>query len=706
MKLLIVESPNKIKKLKTLLDPSWEVAASVGHIRDLPRKSLGIDPLRGHKMLYEICHDKQKVVAGLRDRVQRVGKENIYLATDPDREGEAIAFHLCAALGLDFRTTPRVAFQELTKAAVTKALAAPRTVDLQLVAAQESRRAIDRLVGYRISPVLWKQLESGLSAGRVQSVALRLVVERERAIGAFTETYQFQVTGTFRTPKGDLLKAKRTQPLATEQDAEAYLNASIAKTFRVVSIETKPLTKNPPPPYATSSLQQDGVRKLKMSAKRVMEVAQKLFEAGHITYMRTDSVNLSEEAIQQATQRIRALYGEEYVEERRFKSKAGAQEAHEAIRPTHWESPAAGSTQDEQDLYDLIYRRALASQMQAARYEQTTVTIHSNVSDDEFISRAKVLLFDGYLKVYQEEADDKDDDENTTIQPVHEGDPLERKLLEARQAYTHPPKRYDQASLVSDLEKKGIGRPSTYASILSTLFYRAYVETKNAPGKSVTAVLLTLKGDTIQRKEKKEKLGAEKNKLHPTDKGQRLVGYMEEHFTQVMDYTFTAKCETLFDQVAEGKRGYKDLVPAFDRRLGIWLEATGERAGLSSPARELGQHEGHPVMIGESTYGPYLRYKDQFYKLTQPPADVTIESAIATIQAQQEERAKSLVAQVGKYYQIRRGPYGLYVTDGKVKASLPRGITAEEAATWKVEQCKQVVQDYKEWKKKQKAKAS
>ena len=770
MNLLIVESPNKIKKLKFLLGEGWEVAASVGHIRDLPAKNLSIDKENGYKMLYEVNPDKKAVVSALVNKVKAAGKENVFLATDPDREGEAISFHLCAVLGLSYKTCKRVSFQEITAKAVKKAIDEPRSIDLNLVAAQETRRAIDRLVGYEISPVLWRKLESGLSAGRVQSVALRMCVEREKLIHAFADRFSFQVTGFFKTVKGDTLKAKKKDSFSSEGNALDYLKDSVSKVFKVTDVTTKPVEKVPQPPYSTSSLQQDGVKKLKMNVKRVMDVAQKLFEGGHITYMRTDSQNLSESAIAEAKLRIENQYGGDYFEERHFKSKAGSQEAHEAIRPTDWDNTAAGDTEEERRLYDLIYRRALASQMKPARFDETIISIESDRPDDLYISKAKVLTFDGYLKVYQEEKDEDDkEDEDDTIQAVAVGEPLEMLKLEARQVYAKPPRRFDQATLVAELEKKQIGRPSTYASILNTIMYRQYVVTGNAPGRKVTAAVFVLENGNIDRSEKTETLGSDKNKLIPTEKGVRLTEFMESNFDKVVDYQFTAKCEDLFDEIAEGKRNFAQIVPAFDKRLAEWVSHVNENyqdipsdnqldiglyedhpllvgkgkfgvyvshKGVYYPVedrrkpetvtvedaiasiekkratmpREIGEFEGKPVATGKGKFGTYVLFEKKFYSIEgeKEPEEVTLEEAVALIQAKRaqlqqiaEERAKTLVAQVGKKYQIHNGKWGLYVTDGKVFANLPKNVSTEEASSWKAEQCKQTIALYLEWKEKQ-----
>lgn len=712
MNLLIVESPNKIKKLKSILGSGWEVAASVGHIRDLPAKKLSIDKENNYKMLYQINPDKKEVISNLKKKVQQVGKDNVYLATDPDREGEAISFHLCAALGLNYKNTKRIIFHELTDKAIKNALNQVGIIDLKLVSAQESRRAIDRLVGYQVSPVLWKKLESGLSAGRVQSVALRLTVERENVIENFADQYSFQVTGHFKTPKEDTLKAKRKDSFSESHEAEAYLRSCIGKKFIVKDVATKPVKKHPQPPYMTSSLQQDGVKKLKTTVKRVMDVAQKLFEGGHITYMRTDSQNLSETAIEEAKVQIESQYGPAYFEKHTFKSKAGSQEAHEAVRPTNWENTTAGNTSEEQRLYELIYRRALASQMKPAEFDETTITIGDAIikdpgQDDIYLSKAKVLTFDGYLKAYREESEEEEEEteENSTIRPVKPGDPLQTLKLEARQVFAKPPKRFDQATLVAELEKKQIGRPSTYASILDTILKREYVKPGDAPGRTVKSTVFILEDKVITRTETNEILGRDKNKLIPTERGIKVTEFLEKNFSMIVDYKFTAKCEVLFDDIAEGKRNFATIVPAFDKRLLSWVETVEQQYQdiIPESAIEIGVFEDHPVIAGKGKYGTYVKHDDKYYHITdKEPSEVSVEDAKQAIAQKRKHAAKiekSIVATIGKNYQIRNGQYGLYVTDSKTSASLPKEVTIEEAKNWTAAQCKERIASYKKWKK-------
>ena len=594
MKLLIVESPNKTKKLKSFLGEDWEVAASFGHIRDLPAKGdMGIDKKNAFKMRYEVYPDKQKIVDELKRKVSRAGKENVYLATDPDREGEAISFHLCEELNLSYKTTHRVTFQEITEMAVKAAISNPRKIDMDLVAAQECRRAMDRLVGFEISPVLWKKLEKGMSAGRVQSVALRMVIDRERIIAGFADRYSFHVHGYFKTAKGDVLKAKRIDDPRSTADSKKYLESITDKSFQVIDVSKKPVTRPPQPPFSTSSLQQDANRKLKFSVKKTMEVAQKLFEGGHITYMRTDSLNLSDTAIEEAKTQIESQFGNAYFEKRTFKSKAGSQEAHEAIRPTHFEQATAGETSDEQKLYDLIYRRALASQMKAAEFEETLITIDTlPVTPDVYQAKASVQKFDGYLKIYQEEADEDAEEEVSPIKEVNTGEALEKLRVEANQVYAKPPKRYNEASLVKDLENKQIGRPSTYASTISTLFLREFVKVGDAPGRKVTAEKLVLEAGRISTSQKTETLGSDKGKILPSQRGEQVIGFMEKNFLQIIDYSFTASMEENLDLIAEGKDNYERVISGFDTQLSGMLQSASINYADINGLNSIGDFEG------------------------------------------------------------------------------------------------------------------
>ncbi|MDJ1497586.1 type I DNA topoisomerase [Cytophagaceae bacterium DM2B3-1] len=717
MKLLIVESPNKIKKIKAILGSGWEVAASVGHIRDLPAKELSIEKNNNYKMLYQINPDKKQVVSNLKKLVNDIGKDNIYLATDPDREGEAISFHLCIALGLDYKTTHRVTFQEITQKAIIQALAKPRQIDLRLVAAQEGRRAIDRLVGYEVSPLLWKKLEKGLSAGRVQSVALRLCVERERVIESFKDKFSFGVHGWFITTKEDKLKAKRMQSFQTEKEAETYLKSISASKFQVVSVQKQEVKQEPLPSFSTSSLQQDGVKKLKWNVKKVMDVAQKLFESGHITYMRTDSVNLSEDSINEAQVQIEANYGTAYFKKRTYKSKASAQEAHEAIRPTHFDALTAGDSEDEQALYRLIYTRAIASQMEAAKFEQTIIQIDQYpYREDIYQSSAKVLLFDGFLKVYKPEEDE--DDDETQIKPVKENEKLKANKIEAKQTFVQPPKRFDQATLVGELEKKEIGRPSTYASILNTIMKREYVQNQTIHGKKVNAILLTLQNGTITKGQKSETIGTDKNKLQPTDKGNKVTEFLESNFEEIVDYTFTANCEQNLDEIVEGKSSFLKVVSHLDTKLANLLEKANihnpdvERQTKQSSQVEIGTYKDKPIKAGSGKYGPYLLYDKIFYSLEDKKKDfssISLNEAISLIEKGKKPSSTSdkyqpkddpnLIKTVGAY-QIKRkkdDPTKFYVTKEEEFAMLK--ITLEQIDLLTEKECKEAISSFKKWQK-------
>lgn len=762
MKLLIVESPNKIKKIKALLGSDWDVAASVGHIRDLPAmgEGLGIDKANKYKLQYQVTPDKKAVVAGLKKKVAECGKDNVYLATDPDREGEAISYHLCQALGLDYRTTHRVTFQEITGPAILAAIRSPRLLDMQLVAAQETRRAIDRLVGYEISPVLWKKVESGLSAGRVQSVAVRLIVDREREIMSFADRYTFGIYGTFQTTAGELLKARRTNSFADAASTEQYLRSTQGQAYSVRDVAKKPVERQPGPAYSTSGLQQDGVKKLKLTVKRVAELAQKLFEEGHITYIRTDSVNLSETAIDEAQAQILSQFGPTYFQKRTFKNKEGAQEAHEAIRPTHWENRSAGNTAEEQALYQLIWNKAVASQMAPARFDETTVSLSSSLPEDVFTTSARVQTFDGYLAVYQEAEEEADDQEEsaTLKNAVKAGDTLSVVRMEGRQSYSKPPKRFDEATLVAELEKRQIGRPSTYASILGTIQSRGYIGLGSVEGKKVQAIIYIFEAGQLSTKPKVETIGADKAKLLPTPKGTKLTGFLETNFAKVVDYKFTASCESVFDKIAAGTYTYGEFLPTFDANLTKWIQNVEANYQDIAPAEQrlLGEHEGKPVTVGEGKFGPFVQHGEKKYSIrdmkaaaiTLPaaltaianathdvgeyqgkpfavgkgkfgtfvawdkqyfnapagvePAQLTPEAAqqliVEGLAKKAEAAAVPPVATVG-VYSIYQGEKSLFVSNGKDRANLFPSVTIEQAAAMTEDDLKDVIKKFLAWKK-------
>ncbi|WP_180754646.1 type I DNA topoisomerase [Hymenobacter sp. DG01] len=651
MNLLIVESPNKIKKISALLPEGWHVAASVGHIRDLPLKDLGIDRSNNYRMQYLVNADKEDTVSNLKAKVRQVGAQNVYLATDPDREGEAISYHLCQVLGLDVKTTKRVTFQEITGPAILAAVAQPRKLDVALVAAQECRRAVDRLVGWEISPLLTRHFQSkGYSAGRVQSVATRLVVERERTIQAFSGKRTFPVSAAFRTEAAELLPARWVgeAPQTEEEARELLLRISKARDFGVMSVEQQPVSTSPPAPYSTSSLQQDGVKKLRLTVQQVSDLAQKLFEAGHITYIRTDSVNLSDEARQEAAAQIEQQYGAKYAVGgggRTFREKAGSQGAHEAIRPTHWDQTSAGDTREQQQLYQLIYARSLASQMSDALYDQTTILLAAAVPGPEgltFQSKARVLRFDGYRKAYQEAAEEVDEDtalaegaEGAALQhPVVEGERVQLRRVQAAGRSQKPPRRFDEATLVAELERLQIGRPSTYASTLRTINAREYVASGSVVGKKVSTKTLLWEDGQLREQSRSETIGGDKNKLLPTERGIGVTDFLLRYFTPIVNLDFTAQCEAEFDEVADGKRRFADVVPAFDGRL-TELRNTAE-IDLPPPRRahQVGLWQEKPITSGAGEKGSWVRYDEKFYDLGgADPLTLTVEQAVAAILA-------------------------------------------------------------------------
>ena len=777
MKLIIVESPNKIKKIKGYAGPEYEVAASVGHIRDLVKDdeqgTFGIDRQNGYAPIFAVSPDKKDVVARLKSQAKAVGKDNIYLATDPDREGEAIGWHLCEVLGLDPRQVKRIAFQEITEKAVRAALASPRHLDLQLVSAQQGRQVIDRLVGFSISNVVSKKIAYGLSAGRVQSAALRLVVQREREVTQFTDRFTVPVVAILQTSRQELLRARRTAaPFASLDEARAYgENRSRQGSFGVLEVERKPVERAPQPAFSTSTLQQEGVKKLKFKVQQVSDLSQKLFEEGHITYIRTDSVNLGEEATQQAQAQITTQFGADQFQARQWKNKDNAQEAHEAIRPTHWENASAGDTPAEQALYKLIYTRALASQMVAAQYDQTVITLAPAAeAADTYTSSTRILTRPGYLAVYQEaeDEDESEDEGSGTLQnPLEEGEALSLLKLEARQTYARPAKRYNEATIVADLEKKGIGRPSTYASILRTLFTRDYLKTGSVAGKKVTAQVLSWNAaGQLSTAQKSETLGADKDKLLPTPIGTRVTEFLEKFFPRIMDYAFTAGCEAVFDKIAQGQQTYQQFVPLFDGQLQGWL-ATAETgapdrpdlvrrvagtfegldmvigqgkkgpyvlhdekyysippslnpltlsepqaqglivAGRQSATREVGLYQGKPVVVGQSEKGVYVKWNEKYVNLSEagPVASVTLERAVQLIEQAAAERTRNTLATVGQFT-IGRNEWGLYVSDGTVKAKFKPDVTEDAAKTTDAATCAEMIKSYKAWKKKNDGKKS
>ncbi len=617
--LVIVESPAKAKTIEGYLGKDFVVKSSMGHVRDLPKGNKAIDIENGFQPVYEVTKDKVDVIRQLKELAKKA--DTVWLATDDDREGEAISWHLAQALGLDEKTTPRIVFREITKSAIQRAIEQPRLINLNLVNAQQARRVLDRLVGFELSPVLWKKIQRGLSAGRVQSVAVRLVVDREREIESHNAKSYFKASARFINSQQKPFGAELNTRLENEQEAQRLLEICQSADFVVSAVETKPAKRTPAPPFTTSTLQQEASRKLSFPPGLTMSIAQKLYEAGKISYMRTDSVNLGEEAIAAASAAIRRQYGDEFVQNRRFKTKnESAQEAHEAIRPTNFNEPEAGADRNQQRLYDLIYKRALASQMSDARLERTTADIDilpktgQGPHSAKFVANGEVVLFEGFMKVYVESNDTEDEAAGSALLPkLVAGEVLQRQQLIAKERFTRPPARYTEASLVKKMEELGIGRPSTYAPTISTILDREYVVKETREGKPRPYVELELAGQAIGRKEGVEMVGAEKNKLFPTDVGRVVNDFLVDQFKDIVDYSFTANIEKELDEIAEGHTEWGKMIAGFYQDFHPQVESADQvdRASVSSN-RELGLHPetGLRVSVRLGRFGPMVQIGD------------------------------------------------------------------------------------------------
>lgn len=670
-KLLIVESPAKAKTIEKILGKEFKVASSNGHIRDLQKGGMSVDIENNYEPNYSIPKEKEKVVKELKKLAKDA--EEVWLATDEDREGEAISWHLCEVLGLNPENAKRIVFHEITKPAIEQAVQNPRSIDVNLVNAQQARRVLDRLVGFEISPILWRKISAGssLSAGRVQSVAVRLIVEREREIMNFKPKSSFKISADFNVSSDgstSKLNAESRKRPETEDDARKFLEEAIGATFTIKDIQTKPAKKSPAAPFITSTLQQDASRKLSFSVSRTMAVAQRLYEAGHITYMRTDSVNLSDTAINGARSEIEKQFGKEYSEPRQFKSKSkGAQEAHEAIRPTRFEKQTIEGESDEQRLYELIWKRTVASQMSDAKLEKTTVKIDISTNNEELVAQGEVLIFDGFLKLYIESTDeDSEEEAHGMLPPLKVGQNLDLIQMMARQRFTKSPPRYNEASLVRKLEELGIGRPSTYAPTISTIQKRNYVERKDKEGEERAYTVLTLEDSTVNKSKQTEITGAEKAKLFPTDIGKVVNDFLEEHFEKVMDYNFTAKIEEDFDEIAGGKVVWNKMIDEFYKPFHENVEETSENAERVSGERELGTDPktGKPVFARIGKYGPMVQIgkggeeeKPQFAKMraNQTIDTITLEEALDLFKLPRnlgEFEGDEVTASIGRY-----GPY-------------------------------------------------
>ncbi len=731
--LVIVESPAKAKTIEKYLGTDYVVRSSFGHVRDLPKKSLAIDKDHNFEPTYEISPDKKKVIAELKKLAKTA--EHVWLASDEDREGEAIAWHLCHALNLSPETTKRIVFHEITKTAIDHAVKHPRVVDLNLVDAQQARRVLDRLVGYELSPILWKKIQTGLSAGRVQSVAVRLIVEREREITSFEPKSQFKVTAVFPVENQEL-KAELTKPLTDEATVKKFLQDVAQATFLVTDLAQKPAGRNPSPPFTTSSLQQEASTKLGYSVRQTMTLAQRLYENGHITYMRTDSTNLSSLALADMATYIKKQHGDKYYHHRQYKTKsASAQEAHEAIRPTVATTLEAGSDDQQRKLYGLIWRRAIASQMAAANIEKSEITIAPSTRAEKFVAKGEVLLFDGYLKVYGGSKDD------IILPRVAVGDNLALDHMRALESFDRPPARYSEAALVRKLEELGIGRPSTYAPTISTIQTRGYIEKRDAEGVKRNLRCLVLKNGQINAETASEVTGVERSKLTPTHLAEVTTDFLVRHFEPIVDYDFTKRAEDDFDLVAAGKAKwqekikyfYSNFYPLIAKAETVSREESSQsrllghdsktkqpivaRYGRYGPMLQRGETESDdkpdfaplpadttiktvtlqqalemfklPRTVGKTEdgkiikanigrFGPYIQI-DKLYVSIKPldPMKITEEEARELYKQKLEKEANKYIKQFASGISIVNGPYGAYITDGQKNARLPKEVKPE-----------------------------
>jgi len=690
--LVIVESPAKARTIEKYLGKDFTVLSSVGHIRSIVKKTKDgtppIDVAKGFETTYEVDPEKKKTVAELRKAVKLA--DTVWLATDEDREGEGIAWHLCEVLKLDPKTTNRIVFHEITKGAIEEAIKHPRTVDMSLVQAQQARQILDRLVGFELSPVVWQKVPGGKSAGRVQSPAVRLLVEREREIDAFASSFTFKVTAEF-THDGATLKAELPQRFKTELEAQKFLESLIDANFTVSDIATSPSTRNPAAPFTTSTLQQDANSRLGFSAKATMSAAQKLYQEGKITYMRTDSLNLSGQAIAAAGEYISSTFGKEYHQVRTFKTKsAGAQEAHEAIRPTDMHVTRASDNEYDQKLYDLIRNRTLASQMAPAKLEKTTIKIAISSGSDSvsfFEAKGEVIIFDGFLRVYGGSKKDAD-----ILPPVKSGDTLGLEFANARQVFARPPSRYSEGSLVKKLEDLGIGRPSTYATIINTVQVRGYAQKGEGEGTPRDIITLNLRKNDVTREVVQEKTGADRGKLVPTPAGQVVSDFLGNHFDQIVDYDFTANVEEYFDQIADGKLERNKMLEGFYKPFHKLIEESGgiDRSTVAQ-AREIGldPKTGKPILARFGRYGPMLQLGSAEDKENKPqfapmPANTKIET-VTLEQALEMFKLPRVVGQTEDKQDIKAniGRFGPYIQVGKLFVSIkpldPHTITLKES---------------------------
>ncbi|MBD3749700.1 MAG: type I DNA topoisomerase [Sphingobacteriales bacterium] len=691
--LLIVESPAKAKTIEGYLGKDFLVKSSYGHIRDLKKDDSAIEVNNDFKQHYEISPDKKQLVSELKKLAKSA--ETIWLASDEDREGEAISWHLYESLGLKEENTKRIVFHEITKPAILKAIENPRKINYDLVNAQQARRVLDRLVGFELSPVLWKKVKPSLSAGRVQSVAVRLIVDREREINAFESVAAFRVVAIFSTDKKELFKAELSSKFDKEADAQSFLEACRSAIFKVNSLDVKPLKRNPAAPFTTSTLQQEASRKLGFSVSRTMTVAQKLYETGKITYMRTDSVNLSDTALEAAAKEIKSAYGDKYLEPRKFKTKsASAQEAHEAIRPTHfeWHTLHDGDA-SEKRLYELIWKRSIASQMSEAQIEKTTAKIGISTRNEELTASGEVIKFDGFLKVYLEDTDEEADNldeksDNTILPPLAKGQTVNLEEMNATERFSRPPARYSEAALVKKLEELGIGRPSTYAPTISTVQNRGYVVKEDREGKPRNYQVLTLKKGEIKKQQKTEITGAEKGKLFPMDIGAVVNDFLVEHFKGIVDFHFTANVEKEFDEIAHGLKEWTTMLKNFYKPFHLEVEDTLANADRASGERLLGvdPKSGKNVYARVGKFGPMIQIGEADDEAKPIYASLLKSQSIESVKLEEAldlfKLPFSLNDFKGKEVSVGVGRFGPYVKWGDTFISIPKNedpLTVDDA---------------------------
>lgn len=676
--LVIVESPAKAKTIEKYLGKDYKVESSYGHIADLPSKELGVDVEGDFSPKYVVSKDKKDVVRKLKKLAKE--SETVWLASDEDREGEAIAWHLFEELGLKKENTKRIVFSEITKSAIEHAIQNPRGINYNLVNAQQARRILDRLVGYEISPILWRKVKGGLSAGRVQSVSVRLIVEREREILNFKAEGSYRVDAEFTTTDGSAFKAKLLKNFDTKEEAEAFLKKNIKAHFKVGDLTKKPAKKSPAPPFTTSTLQQEASRKLYFSVSKTMTMAQRLYEEGHITYMRTDSLNLSKQAKDGAEKEIKKAYGDKFHKERSYKGKSkGAQEAHEAIRPTDFSKHTVSADADQVRLYELIWKRAIASQMSDAQLERTNVKVEANTHNKQFTANGEMIKFEGFLKVYLESTDDEDQEQSGLLPNMTVNDILGNNYITATERFTRPPARYTEAALVKKLEELGIGRPSTYAPTITTIQNRKYVEKGSIDGMERDYVKFRLKNDKLTEKMLTETVGSDKGKLVPTDVGMVVNDFLVQHFSSILDYNFTAKVEEDFDDIAEGNEKWRDMMRDFYKEFHPKVQHVAEHADREVGERILGEDPktGKPVSVRLGKYGAMVQIgsvedeeKPLFASLgpNQTLQNITYEEAMDLFQ---------LPKQLGEFesdkIEVNNGRYGPYVRYGEKFVSLEKG---------------------------------